>query len=85
MSMKVSKDFKSKTRNYANVCLCAGRSATVMFRIIAQKLGRINIEATAESVPKNNCPSFVNFDPTTHIDIVRKKLLVEVSVSFRIQ
>ena len=52
-----------------------------MFKLYARTLGRIALEATAESQAKNNCPSFVEFDSNNYIDIVRKKLLVEVSYS----
>ena len=80
--MKDSKEIKPITRGYMNTCICGGRTATVMFKAYARALGRIQIEAKVESMPKNNCPSFVKFDGSSYIDIVRKKLLVEVSSDF---
>ncbi|XP_065060175.1 alpha-1-macroglobulin-like isoform X3 [Rhopilema esculentum] len=77
ISLKRSKDFELITRNHVNTCICGGRTATVMFKFYARRLGRIALEATAESQAKNNCPSFVEFDSNNYIDIVRKKLLVE--------
>lgn len=77
--MKDSQHIKAITRGYMNACICGGKTATVMFKAYVKTLGRIKIEAKAESSPKNNCPSFVTFDGSTYIDIVRRKLLVEVS------
>ena len=82
ISMKNSKYVRSITRNWMDVCLCGGKTTTVMFKAYANSLGRIQIEARAESQAKNNCPSFVEFDGNTYIDIVRKKLLVEVHKIF---
>ena len=79
--MRSTKDIKSITRNYATTCLCGGKTATVMFKAYAKTLGRIMIEAKVESLPKNICPSFVKFDNNSYIDVVRKKLLVEVHLN----
>ena len=76
--MKDSKEIKSITRGYINTCICGGKTATVMFKAYAKVLGRIEVEARAESLPKNICPSYAPFHNGSYVDIVKKKLLVEV-------
>ena len=79
--MKDTADFRSLTRSHADFCICGGQSATVMFKIIAKEIGRVNIEARADSLPTNTCPKHVDFDSDSYIDIVRRKLFVEVCVT----
>ena len=82
--MKSTKDIISTTRNYMTTCLCGGKTATVMFKAYAKTLGRIMIEAKVESLPKNTCPISFKFDNNSYVDVVRKKLLVEVHFSFNL-
>ena len=61
------------------VCLCGSRTATVLFCIKPRKLGHIGVQVKAESLPENVCKSWQEFESNvTAIDIVRRKLLVEV-------
>ena len=78
VSLKASEEYDMVTRQSSKVCLCAGRTATVLFRVKPKTLGRINLKVSAQTLTTNICSSSDSFNGDIEFsDIVVRKLLVE--------
>ena len=66
------------TRRTQKLCVCSGRTVTVMFRVKPKTLGRINLRVSAQTLDDNVCAPGDSFDGKMDFgDIVVRKLLVE--------
>lgn len=78
VSLKYSQDYEMIAGPAAKACICGGRTATILFKIVPIKLGKIPIRITAQTLENNVCASGKVLDHSVSTaDILVRKLLVE--------